>query len=125
MTSLKQICVLETLGVTTDKCGSILYPMVESCFPEDFLKAWNRNNASLAPTEAKERLNNLMAFLKTEVKGEERISLARKGFGLRKDEDTKSKETGFRNIQGQNTDCSWVINYGNTRTKEIMCILWR
>ncbi|GIY64952.1 endonuclease [Caerostris darwini] len=54
---------------------------------EDFLKAWNRNNASGAPTEAKERLNNLMALLKTEVEGEERISLVLKGFGLRKDED--------------------------------------
>ncbi|XP_035220082.1 uncharacterized protein LOC118193149 [Stegodyphus dumicola] len=30
---------LETLDVTTDKCASILYPMVESCFPADFLKA--------------------------------------------------------------------------------------
>ncbi|GIY17383.1 uncharacterized protein CDAR_1631 [Caerostris darwini] len=61
-------------------------------FSEDFLKAWNRNNTSGAPTEAKERLNNLMPFLKTEVEGEERISLAMKGFGLRKDEDTKRRE---------------------------------
>ncbi|GBL77313.1 hypothetical protein AVEN_128509-1 [Araneus ventricosus] len=30
---------LETLGVTTNKCVSILYPMVESCLQEDFLKA--------------------------------------------------------------------------------------
>ncbi|GIY19693.1 endonuclease [Caerostris extrusa] len=37
--------------------------------PEDFLKAWNRNNASGAPTEAKEHLNNLMTFLITEVGG--------------------------------------------------------
>ncbi|GFY03942.1 integrase catalytic domain-containing protein [Trichonephila clavipes] len=29
---------LETLGVTTDKCASILYPMVESCFAADFFK---------------------------------------------------------------------------------------
>ncbi|GIX71966.1 uncharacterized protein CDAR_439501 [Caerostris darwini] len=64
--------------------------MVESCFPEDFLKAWNRNSVSLAPPEAKERLKNLMVFLKTEVEGEERISLARKGFGLRKDEEKKT-----------------------------------
>ncbi|GIX74696.1 endonuclease [Caerostris extrusa] len=95
MTNLKQkskleACALETLGVTTDKCGSILYPMVESFFSDDFLKAWNRNNTSGAPTEAKERLNNLMPFLKTEVEGEERIYLAMKGFGLRKDEDKKT-----------------------------------
>ncbi|GIX92133.1 uncharacterized protein CDAR_450651 [Caerostris darwini] len=64
--------------------------MIESCFPEDFLNAWNRSNASGAPTEAKERLNNLMAFLKTEVEGEEQLSLAMKGFDLRKDEDKKT-----------------------------------
>ena len=28
---------LETLGVTTDKCTSILYPTIESCFPAEFL----------------------------------------------------------------------------------------
>ena len=35
---------LETLRVTIDKCISILYLMVESCFPAEFLKAWNRSN---------------------------------------------------------------------------------
>ncbi|KAG8182310.1 hypothetical protein JTE90_013914 [Oedothorax gibbosus] len=44
---------LESLGVTKDKCASILYPMVESCFPEDFLKAWNRSTIS-SGKEAKE-----------------------------------------------------------------------
>ena len=31
----------ETLGVTTDKCNSILYPVVESYFAAEFFKAWN------------------------------------------------------------------------------------
>ncbi|GFU78132.1 integrase catalytic domain-containing protein [Trichonephila clavipes] len=55
---------LEILGVTTEKCASILYPMVESCFQENFLKAWNRSATSTASTDAKERLTNLMTFLK-------------------------------------------------------------
>ncbi|GFY25678.1 uncharacterized protein TNCV_2487981 [Trichonephila clavipes] len=62
---------LETLGVTTDKCASILYLMVESCFSEDFLKAWNRHSTSSASVDAKERLSNLMQFIKAEVEGEE------------------------------------------------------
>ncbi|GFT65031.1 integrase catalytic domain-containing protein [Trichonephila clavipes] len=45
---------LETLGLTTDKCVSILYPMVESCFPADFLKAWNRKEKSYRVTEVLE-----------------------------------------------------------------------
>ncbi|GFU44486.1 integrase catalytic domain-containing protein [Trichonephila clavipes] len=71
--------------VTTEKCASILYPMVESCFQEDFLKAWNRNT-SAASKDAKERLTNLMTFLKAETEGEERINLAMAGFGLSVDE---------------------------------------
>ncbi|GFX33293.1 uncharacterized protein TNCV_811551 [Trichonephila clavipes] len=62
---------LETLGVTTDKCAFILYPMVESCFCEDFLKAWNRHSTSSASVDGKERLSNLMQFIKAEeVKSE-------------------------------------------------------
>ncbi|XP_035205737.1 uncharacterized protein LOC118180775 [Stegodyphus dumicola] len=32
----QQIQALETLGVTTDKSAALLYPLVESCLPEDF-----------------------------------------------------------------------------------------
>ncbi|GFT33239.1 uncharacterized protein TNCV_4767251 [Trichonephila clavipes] len=73
--------VLETLGVTTEKYASILYPMVESCFQEDFLKAWNRSATSLT---------NLMTFLKAETEAEERINLAMLGFGLGVDENRQS-----------------------------------
>ncbi|GFW34281.1 uncharacterized protein TNCV_220071 [Trichonephila clavipes] len=81
---------LETLGVTTEKCASILYPMVESCFQKDFLKPWNRSATSRASTDAKERLTNLMTFLKAETEGEERINLAMAGFGLGVDENRQS-----------------------------------
>ncbi|GFW24344.1 uncharacterized protein TNCV_605911 [Trichonephila clavipes] len=81
---------LKTLGVTTEKCASILYPMVESCFQEYFLKAWNRNATSAASTDAKERLTNLMTFLKAKTEGEERINLAMAGFGLGVDENRQS-----------------------------------
>ncbi|GFT12751.1 uncharacterized protein TNCV_5094981 [Trichonephila clavipes] len=58
---------LETLEVTTDKYASILYPMVESCFSENFLKASNGHSTSSASVDAKERLSNLMQSIKTEV----------------------------------------------------------
>ncbi|GFX76123.1 uncharacterized protein TNCV_1834981 [Trichonephila clavipes] len=77
---------LETLGVTIEKCASLLYPMVESCSQDDFLKAWNRSATSAASTDAKERLTNLMTFLKAE----ERINLAMAGFGLGVDENRQS-----------------------------------
>jgi len=40
---------LETLGVTTDKCAAMLYPLVESCLPEDMLRAWERVRGHLKP----------------------------------------------------------------------------
>nr|XP_042898507.1 uncharacterized protein LOC122269427 [Parasteatoda tepidariorum] len=93
---------LETLGVTTDKCASILYPMVESCFQEEFLKAWNRSPSYAASTDAKERLNNLMNFLKTETEGEERINLAMAGFGLGSSENRQTfKKKGKPLISGR------------------------
>ncbi|GFX62253.1 uncharacterized protein TNCV_3306271 [Trichonephila clavipes] len=64
--------------------------MVEFCFPADFLKAWNRRNIFNTNTDAKERLNNLMQFLKKEVEGEDRISLAVAEFGLGKNQEYKS-----------------------------------
>ncbi|GFT56752.1 uncharacterized protein TNCV_1268661 [Trichonephila clavipes] len=64
--------------------------MVESCFPADFLKAWNRSNFFSTNTDAKERLNNLMQFLKKEIEGEERIPLAAASFGLGKNLEYKS-----------------------------------
>ncbi|GBN08003.1 hypothetical protein AVEN_215207-1 [Araneus ventricosus] len=39
----QQIRALETLGVTTDKSASLLYPLVESCMPEYFLQAWQQS----------------------------------------------------------------------------------
>ncbi|GBN58845.1 hypothetical protein AVEN_135517-1 [Araneus ventricosus] len=85
---------LETLGVTTDKCASILYPMAESCFPEEFLRAWDRCPSSFSSVDAKERLANLMNFFKTEGEGEERNNLAMAGFGLNEKSSTQTfKET--------------------------------
>ncbi|UYV83291.1 hypothetical protein LAZ67_23000423 [Cordylochernes scorpioides] len=55
-----QIRHLSMLGVTTDKCADILYPVVESCLPEDVLISWQRSSKS-------EDLESLMKFLRREV----------------------------------------------------------
>ncbi|UYV76793.1 hypothetical protein LAZ67_14002028 [Cordylochernes scorpioides] len=51
---------LSMLGVTTDKCADILYPVVESCLPEDVLISWQRSSEP-------EDLESLMKFLRREV----------------------------------------------------------
>ncbi|CAG7820622.1 unnamed protein product, partial [Allacma fusca] len=79
-----QLRALDTLGVTRDKFAAMLYPLVESCLPEDVLRAWERNRGHDYDQleDKKDRLSMLMQFLKREVDGELRMSMARDGFGV-------------------------------------------
>jgi len=72
------IRALETLGVTTDKCAAMLYPLVESSLPEEVLRAWQRSGQREAhgQHETTDRLSKLLKFLQLEVENEERIDLA-------------------------------------------------
>ncbi|CAG7730198.1 unnamed protein product [Allacma fusca] len=94
--SLKQRA-LDTLGVTSDKCAAMLYPLVESCLPEDTLRAWQRytpnSNGENGTESSKNRLASLLDFLRAEVEGEERIRLARAGFGLTSKREKHQKES--------------------------------
>lgn len=62
------IRALETLGVTTDKCEAMLYPLVESSLPEEILRAWQRsgvrdNGATGGQLEQKDRLRRLLEIV--------------------------------------------------------------
>ena len=58
-----------------------MYPVVESCLPMDILQVWQRsslagyNGPNVKPTQ--ERLESLMEFLKTEVKGAQRLEIVK------------------------------------------------
>lgn len=65
---------LEELQVTSDKCEEVLYPLVESCLPEDILLAWQRNSSY------EEKLEKIMDFLKNEVNNKMDRSLAKMEF---------------------------------------------
>ena len=41
---------LETLGVTTNNCATMLYPLVESSLPEEILRTWQRSTLSTEST---------------------------------------------------------------------------
>ncbi|GBN27315.1 hypothetical protein AVEN_190516-1 [Araneus ventricosus] len=110
----------ETLGVTTDKRASILYPMIESCFDEEFLKAWNRSPTSSSVNDAKERLENLMLFLKAVVEGEERLSLAKSVFGLTIGEDVKMPRKKKYNLETQRVKITTAsMSLASTRATEV------
>ncbi|XP_043466423.1 uncharacterized protein LOC122501193 [Leptopilina heterotoma] len=81
------IRALESLGVTTDKCATMLYPLVESSLPEEILRTWQRSISLSANTQTQDsqtnnRLSKLLEFLRSEVENEERIHMAVNGFGV-------------------------------------------
>jgi len=76
---------LETLGVTQEQSAAFLYPLVESSLPEEIVRAWQRSAMSGYDDESNnkpvdERLSSLMKFLRTEVKGAERLSYVSESF---------------------------------------------
>ncbi|XP_045477034.1 uncharacterized protein LOC123682465 [Harmonia axyridis] len=77
-----QLRSLETLDVTSDTCAAMLYPLVESCLPEDLIRVWQRSSHYDVESTLKIRLDNLMIFLRKEVENEERITLAVAGFDM-------------------------------------------
>ncbi|UYV67071.1 hypothetical protein LAZ67_4003814, partial [Cordylochernes scorpioides] len=99
-----QLRSLESLGVDTKENTEWLFPMIESCLPEDVLVAWQRsplNNCDASKnsnSNSSSRLNNLLDFLRREVEGKERRLLARRGF-----EGSSPKEK-LRNKFKQNTN---------------------
>ncbi|GFT79322.1 DUF1758 domain-containing protein [Nephila pilipes] len=74
---------LESLGGTKEKFAEILEPLVESCLPENVLRAWERSRISESTDDAisQRSLEKLMRLLRHEVESEEMIRLAREGFG--------------------------------------------
>ncbi|GFT93757.1 integrase catalytic domain-containing protein [Trichonephila clavipes] len=73
---------LESLGKTQDKYGDFLTPLVESCLPEEVLVAWERSRNHQTESEGSRSLEQLMNFLRQEVKGEEMVLLAWTGLTL-------------------------------------------
>ncbi|GBM97841.1 hypothetical protein AVEN_263999-1 [Araneus ventricosus] len=75
-----KLTALESLGKTQEKYGNFLTPLVESCLPEEVLIAWERSRSNENETKSSRSLNDLMAFLRREVRSEKIMLLARSGF---------------------------------------------
>ncbi|XP_071039892.1 uncharacterized protein [Parasteatoda tepidariorum] len=85
---------LESLGRTKEKFEDFLEPLVESCLPENVMRAWERSRVSENTDDvtSQRSLEKLMCFLRHEVESEEMISLARDGFGRDKGSGEKRKD---------------------------------
>ena len=81
---------LESLGRTKDKFADFLNPLVESCLPEELLRAWERKKGN--EKDSGKKLTALIDFVRQEVNSEEMFAIARTGFGR----DPESSEKGNR-----------------------------
>ncbi|KAJ8914983.1 hypothetical protein NQ315_002507 [Exocentrus adspersus] len=90
---------LETLGITSDKYAAMLYPLIESCLPENLIRVYQRfagrfadsGGASVDGEDSIEegrvdtldaRLKQLMRYLRSEVENEQKFALAAERFGI-------------------------------------------
>ncbi|GFX78393.1 DUF1758 domain-containing protein [Trichonephila clavipes] len=85
---------LESLVRSKEKFADFLEPLVESCLPENVLRAWYRRRISESTDDATSQrsLEKLMCFLRHEIESEEMIRLAREGFGKDRGRDAIRKE---------------------------------
>src|SRR5436190_5722303 len=88
---------LETLNVTSETCAAMLYPLVESCLPEEVLRVWQRQPTFNEDSTLKSRLDCLMEFLRKEVNNEERIALAVSGFDVKHQSESNTSGHRFSN----------------------------
>ncbi|UYV79156.1 hypothetical protein LAZ67_17001281, partial [Cordylochernes scorpioides] len=97
-----QLRALETLGVARDKFAAMLYPLVESALPEDTLRVWERSQYTVSGRGVQDKLTQLMTFLKTEVKGESRVNMAKAAFKIDNNQDAKDDRSNRKSLSKKN-----------------------
>lgn len=107
---------LELLGLTSDKVTAILYPLVESCLPDDLICLWERSRHELIkPPDTK--LTAILSFLKREVAGEERVQLVNKFQNVNISEDWKDERTASAMFTSSNNKG----RFNSMRTACVFC----
>lgn len=117
---------LESIGMTRDKYAAMLFPLVESCIPEEVLRAWIRSPlhtvAYVETDESKNiysnRLQQLLTFLRCEVEGEERITMAKSGFKVTENQSYGNKEQKYKKTPEESVPTASNLYSGdNSQTK--------
>ncbi|UYV78538.1 hypothetical protein LAZ67_16001935 [Cordylochernes scorpioides] len=119
-----QLRALETLGVARDKFAAMLNPLVESALPEDTLRVWERSQYTVSGRGVQDKLAQLMTFLKTEVKGESRVNMAKAAFKIDNNQDAKDDRSNRKSLSKKNTGCKMptATDLANTTQMRNNCI---
>ncbi|GFW69021.1 uncharacterized protein TNCV_2919191 [Trichonephila clavipes] len=97
---------------------SLLYDELEmeSCLPEEVLVAWERSRNHQTESEGSRSLEQLMNFLRQEVKGEEMVLLARTGLTLHQNPRKKDYHATQVN-KVETTTAAALVNMDNPEMK--------
>ncbi|KAJ8982623.1 hypothetical protein NQ317_002674 [Molorchus minor] len=116
-----QLRSLETLGISSNKYAAMLYPLIESCLPENLISVYHRSSGRFSdkgdvdtvsiseehPIDSLDaRLRGLMTFLRNEVENEQRLTLAVEGFNIREvknDTESSNKRTKAKVVHSEAT----------------------
>ncbi|UYV65893.1 hypothetical protein LAZ67_3005829, partial [Cordylochernes scorpioides] len=122
-----QLQALETLGVARDKFAAMLYPLVESALPEDTLRVWERSQYTASGIGVQDKSTQLMAFLKTEVKGESRVNMAKAAFKIDYNQDAKNDRSNRKYLPKKNTESKTptATDLANTTKKRNCIFCWK
>ncbi|UYV74966.1 hypothetical protein LAZ67_12001917, partial [Cordylochernes scorpioides] len=86
-----------------DKFAAMLYPLVESALPEDTLRVWERSQYTVSGRGVQDKLTQIMTFLKTEVKGESRVNMAKAAFKIDNNQGAKDDRSNRKSLSKKNT----------------------
>ncbi|UYV82467.1 hypothetical protein LAZ67_21002317 [Cordylochernes scorpioides] len=119
-----QLRALETLGVARDKFAAMLYPLVESALPVDTLRVWERSQYTVSGRGVQDKGTQLMTFLKTEVKGESRVNMAKAAFKIDNNQDAKDDRSNRKSLSKKNTGSKMptATDLANTTQMRNNCI---
>ncbi|KAI5730887.1 hypothetical protein M8J77_001593 [Diaphorina citri] len=114
---------LEMLDISKDNCAAILLPLVSSCISQDLLQTWERQAQGCVST--KDRLENILEFLRAETERDQKLALAMDGFGMNSPVSApRSSKPKVRQTEGKTipTASTLVNDSNNTPVKVKTCI---
>jgi len=80
------LMALGSLGITADQMDVILFPMVESCLPDEILVAWQRSanygREGRHEDPPRTEFDFMLEFVKKEVENEGQRTMVQSGFGV-------------------------------------------
>ncbi|UYV72138.1 hypothetical protein LAZ67_9001944 [Cordylochernes scorpioides] len=107
-----------------DLLQKLLQNVRAEALPEDTLRVWERSQYTVSGRGVQDKLTKLMTFLKTEVKGESRVNMAKAAFKIDNNQDAKDNRSNRKYLSKKNTGSKMptATDLANTTQMRNNCI---